>query len=136
MEKKAGKQSSNHVIWDCESSLYDSFELKALEKQLYAAISSRSLSMPHLSGRRDFPPPPPPPPASKISRFFRKLTCMGSIFRPKRSKKGEKNSGGCEFGSKEGFYVVYESLSRIPEVAEFNGPEIRSSSASERFTAL
>lgn len=138
-EKKVAKQSSD-VIWDCESSLYDSFELKAFQKHLDYAISSRTLSMPHLSGRRH----PPPPPLnkrlpSKISRSFRKL--IRSIFRPKSSRITNKDDNfGGEFryeGSKEGFYMVYDALSTIPEVQEVS-PEIRSQvkrSVSERFTA-
>ncbi|CAA2996390.1 uncharacterized protein LOC111402871 [Olea europaea var. sylvestris] len=121
-------------IWDCGSSLYDSFERKAFEKQLDSAISSRTLSMPHLSDRRLQPPPPPGQQISnkkpsKLSRSFQKL--LRSVFRQKQNKSGE------------GFYVAYDTsstLSTIPEAPEFDGisPEIRSlvrRTASDRFTA-
>ncbi|GFP86706.1 hypothetical protein PHJA_000814400 [Phtheirospermum japonicum] len=45
-ETKLSKLGNKDVIWDCGSSLYDSFELKALEKLLDSAILSKSLSMP------------------------------------------------------------------------------------------
>ncbi|KAL6544151.1 hypothetical protein OROGR_010648 [Orobanche gracilis] len=128
MERTIANQPSSsnkpkHVIWDCGSSLYDSFELKSFEKQLDAAITSRTLSMPHLSDRRRFPPPPPPPDKkspSKISRSLHRL--LRSIFKPK---------GNIEFGenhSREEIYVVYDSRSTVPECPEFDGlsPEIRS----------
>ncbi|KAG8382145.1 hypothetical protein BUALT_Bualt05G0046200 [Buddleja alternifolia] len=120
-------------------SLYDSFELKAFEKQLDSAISSRTMSMPHLSdGGRRLPPPPPPSlnkkPTSKLSRSLHRL--IRSVFRHKN------NNGNA---SKEGFYVVnnYDksgALTTIPEAPEFDGlsPEIRSlvrRTTSDRFTA-
>ncbi|KAL6536373.1 hypothetical protein OROGR_012945 [Orobanche gracilis] len=112
-----------HLIWDCGSSLYDSFELKSFEKQLDAAITSRTLSMPHLSDRRRFSPPPPPSnkkSPSKISRSLHRL--IRSVFKPKSNIEfGENHSG-------EGIYVVCDSFSTVPEVPEFDGlsPEIRS----------
>ncbi|OWM85241.1 hypothetical protein CDL15_Pgr028028 [Punica granatum] len=42
---------SKTLIWDCGSSLYDSFELESLKRQLDAAVSSRSSSMTHLPSR-------------------------------------------------------------------------------------
>ncbi|XAR70195.1 hypothetical protein NMG60_11026970 [Bertholletia excelsa] len=54
------QKSSKALVWDCESSLYDSFELKSFERQLGLAIASRSLSMPHLSDNRTRHPLPPP----------------------------------------------------------------------------
>nr|GMC98125.1 AF211535_1 Avr9/Cf-9 rapidly elicited protein 194 [Ipomoea batatas] len=144
------------LIWDCGSSLYDSFELKSFERQLDSALASRSLSMPHLSDRRVVhhlqPPPPPSQPkrspssssSSRISRSLQKL--LKSVFRPKQTSSGggvkhlfrvpEPSRGGS-------FYVVYdksdEALSTIPEVSESDmlSPEIKSlvrRSASERFT--
>ncbi|XP_019151216.1 PREDICTED: uncharacterized protein LOC109147980 [Ipomoea nil] len=143
------------VIWDCGSSLYDSFELKSFERQLDSALASRSLSMPHLSDRRivhDLQPPPPPSQpkrspssSSRISRSLQKL--LKSVFRPKQTSSGggikhlfrvpEPSRGGS-------FYVVYdksgEALSTIPEVPESDilSPEMKSlvrRTASERFTA-
>ncbi|OAY59617.1 uncharacterized protein LOC110621525 [Manihot esculenta] len=139
----------NPLLWDCGSSLYDSFELKSLERQLYSAIHSKTLSMPRLPGRRAAaaaaavpnPQPPliplPPPTAvskkpSKISRSLHKL--FKFVFRFKQnSRPGHE------------YYVVYDksgALSTIPEVPEieFGGfsPDINSlvrRSGSERFTA-
>ncbi|KAL7150458.1 hypothetical protein ABFS83_05G113000 [Erythranthe nasuta] len=132
--------SKKHVIWDCGSSLYDSFELKSFERQLDSAIlsSSRSMSMPHLSDRRAPPPPEiKKPTSSKISRSLHRL--IRSFFRPKNNNKNNNNSSF----SKEGSYVVDDDrssseLSTIPEVAESDGlsPEIRSlvgRTASDRF---
>ncbi|XP_047973110.1 uncharacterized protein LOC125215664 [Salvia hispanica] len=128
----------NHVaLWDCGSSLYDSFELKAFERQLGSAINSRSMSMPHLSDSRSQPPPPPPAKksASKIiSRSLQRL--IRSVF-------GIRSNSSSKAGSGEGFFVVYDksaALSTIPEAPEFDGvsPEIRSlvrRTASDRFSA-
>ncbi|KAK2966843.1 hypothetical protein RJ640_027802 [Escallonia rubra] len=82
---KGNKQQ--RPVWDCGSSLYDSFELKSFERQLDSAItSSRTLSMPHLSNRQPRPPPQqpqsPPKKSSKISRSPQKL--LRSVFRPKQ----------------------------------------------------
>ncbi|KAI3453803.1 hypothetical protein Pfo_010466 [Paulownia fortunei] len=148
-QKTITKQSSDiskHVIWDCGSSLYDSFELKSFERQLDSAIASRTLSMPHLSDRR-FPDQPLPPPqlnkkpTSKISRSLHRL--IRSVFRPKNNNRSTFGGGFVQESSKEGFYVVRDrsaALSTIPEVPEFDGlsPEIRSlvrRTASDRFTA-
>ncbi|KAL0447782.1 UNVERIFIED_CONTAM: hypothetical protein Slati_1906100 [Sesamum latifolium] len=135
------------LLWDCGSSLYDSFELKAFERELDSAIaSSRSLSMPHLPDSRLAPPPPPPSsnkkPSSKISRSLHRL--IRSVFRHRNdnSTKGNASFGG-GFVQREGFkYVVRDrsaALSTIPEGPEFDGvsPEIRSlvlRTASDRFT--
>ncbi|GKD87177.1 hypothetical protein Tco_1358331, partial [Tanacetum coccineum] len=70
-ESQTLKAKLEREVWDCESSLYDSFELKSFERQLDSAISARTMSMPHLSSSsiRGQPPPPPAPsnhkPASK-----------------------------------------------------------------------
>ncbi|KAG6397116.1 hypothetical protein SASPL_143280 [Salvia splendens] len=126
----------DHVaVWDCGSSLYDSFELKAFERQLGSAIHSRSMSMPHLSDRRPQPPPPAKKSASKIiSRSLQRL--IRSVF-------GIRSNSSSKAGSGEGFFVVYDksaALSTIPEAPEFDGvsPEIRSlvrRTASDRFSA-
>lgn len=141
MEKIMKKTSSNNskdVIWDCGSSLYDSFELKSFERQLDSAISSRTMSMPHLSDRRQPPPPPSKKPASKISRSLQRL--IRSVFRPKNNNNNTNKSA--TFGAQERFYAVYDksaALSAIPEAPEFDGlsPEISSlvrRTASDRFT--
>lgn len=135
------------LVWDCGSTLYDSFELNSFKRRLDSAISSRTLSMPHLPERRAAPPPPlplPPSPATKkssrISRSLHKL--LRSVFKPKPTSSAVLR---VQEQSKDGFYVVYDksgSLTTIPEVPEidFNGfsPEIGSlvrRSTSERFTA-
>ncbi|XP_051151236.1 uncharacterized protein LOC127265477 [Andrographis paniculata] len=139
-EKKAADRAVNNhnhhrKIWDCGSSLYDSFELKALEKQLDSAISSRSLSMPHLSSGIPRPAAQKKPASSRISRSFQRL--IRAVFRPKHG------GAGSNYGSGGGFYGFYDgsgALSTIPEGTEFGGlsPEMRSlvtRTASERFTA-
>ncbi|KAK1378152.1 putative inactive serine/threonine-protein kinase slob1 [Heracleum sosnowskyi] len=156
MEKVKGSQKA--TVWDCGSSLYDSFELKSFERQLDSAISSaRSLSMPHLTDTRRFPPPvsqhhrtyDDPPQilskkSSKISRSFNKL--MRTLFRTKQSP-----STLFRVQSQRGHDRVYDrygALTTIPEVSENANagdgfsPEMRSAasslverSASERFAA-
>ncbi|OIT27574.1 PREDICTED: uncharacterized protein LOC109213760 [Nicotiana attenuata] len=93
------------LIWDCGSSLYDSFELKSFERQLGMAIASRTMSMPHLSDNHVFPLSSSSESGlsnervglnldgsksqralkkgSKISRTFQKL--LKSVFRPKHN---------------------------------------------------
>ncbi|KAL0408048.1 UNVERIFIED_CONTAM: hypothetical protein Sradi_1739200 [Sesamum radiatum] len=130
-----------HLLWDCGSSLYDSFELKAFERELDSAIaSSRSLSMPHLPDSRLAPPPPSnKKPSSKLSRSLHRL--IRSVFRHRNDNSTKGNAG---FVQGEGFnYVVRDrsaALSTIPEGPEFDGvsPEIKSlvlRTASDRFTS-
>lgn len=140
-------KTADHVIWDCGSSLYDSFELNSLQKELESALVSRTLSMPHLSHRRTrTPPPPPPPPLNKKqpSKVFRSIQrVIRAVFRPKTSSITAKNSSFDEQSRNKGFYVVYDrapKFSSIPEVPEFDelSPELRSlvrKSASARFTS-
>ncbi|KAJ8555849.1 hypothetical protein K7X08_013345 [Anisodus acutangulus] len=135
------------LIWDCGSSLYDSFERQSFERQLDSAIASRSFSMPHLPDRRVLIPPSAAPQqtsrvqgsgfrASRISRSFQKL--LKSVFRAKQS-----NSPLFQGKNRDGFYVVYDksgALTTIPEGPEYDGlsPEIKSlvrRTSSERFTA-
>ncbi|XP_076890480.1 uncharacterized protein LOC143541573 [Bidens hawaiensis] len=113
-------ENTKHEIWDCGSSLYDSFELKSLHHQLNSAISARSLSMPHLSHRRQ----PPPTAGKKHSRIHKLLK---SLFRTKHAHNIIITSS-----TNESFYDKSGALSTIPEVAEtvpeFDGlsPEMRS----------
>ncbi|CAI0408643.1 unnamed protein product [Linum tenue] len=148
-------------VWDCDSALYDSFELRSFEKQLSSAINSRTLSMPHLPDRRVAPDPAssatsdPVSEAKKrahttpfkisksVQRFFK------SVFvRP--SSSGHNRSGDKERRS-SGVYFMYDktgALCTIPEGPESGGdsfgvaaaspPDVSSRvgrSASERFTA-
>ncbi|KAH7513775.1 hypothetical protein FEM48_Zijuj11G0017900 [Ziziphus jujuba var. spinosa] len=163
-EKSLGSNNINNNnkntshVWDCGSSLYDSFELNSFKRQLDSAIACRTMSMPHLSDRSrgrppllpPRPPPPPPPPAaptttvaavnkksSKLSRSLNKL--LRSVFKSKNPVFRVKEQ------SEDGFFVVYDksgALTTIPEVPEidFGGlsPEIGSlvrRTGSERFTA-
>ncbi|KAG8659059.1 uncharacterized protein LOC110608518 [Manihot esculenta] len=133
-------------VWDCGSTLYDSFELKSFERQLYSAIHSRTLSMPHLTDRRVSAPVEyslPPPVSKKPSKISRSLPkFLKSMFKSKQNSSGifgVKNRPSHEY------YVVYDksgALSTIPEGPEINfggfSPEINSlvrRSGSERFTA-
>lgn len=142
---KQDQPASKHLVWDCGSSLYDSFELKALEKQLSSAIASRTLSMPHLTdGHRLAPPQTKKKPTSKILRSVHRL--VRSVFKPNHSSKinnSESDPFAPGFVPKEGFYVIYDkpgALSTIPEVPEREGfsPEIKSlvrRSKSDRFSS-
>lgn len=135
--KPISSKSNHHAVWDCGSSLYDSFELKSFERQLDSAITSRTMSMPHLSDRRLQPPPQMAASKKSVSRISR------SLHRLIRSVFGHKSSNSSNSGSREGFFVVYDksaALSTIPEGPEFDGlsPEIRSlvrRTASDRFGA-
>ncbi|KNA18882.1 hypothetical protein SOVF_066820 [Spinacia oleracea] len=90
LQDKFPNLKPNHIkkaaVWDCGSTLYDSFELNSFQKQLDSAIinSSRTHSMPRLPSEERRAPPLPPPPskkplASKVSRSFQKL--LRSVFR-------------------------------------------------------
>eukprot|EP00262_Sarcandra_glabra_P007251 TRINITY_DN19937_c0_g1_i1.p1 TRINITY_DN19937_c0_g1~~TRINITY_DN19937_c0_g1_i1.p1 ORF type:complete len:159 (+),score=2.63 TRINITY_DN19937_c0_g1_i1:87-563(+) len=140
---KQQEEGTKSWVWDCDSRLYDSFELKSFKRQLDSAIASRTLSMPRLS--ETVPPPPPPPvthKSSKISRSLHRL--LRSFFRP---KPAPNKNFHIEERPCDGFYVVYHqsgALGAIPEVSEkgvdFVGvsPESDTSSVtrsvSERFT--
>nr|DAD36321.1 TPA_asm: hypothetical protein HUJ06_006962 [Nelumbo nucifera] len=76
--EKVDEEEKKSPVWNCGSSLYDSFELNAFKRQLDLAITSTS----HFSD----PLPPQPQPelvskrSSNISRFLHKLR---SVFRSK-----------------------------------------------------
>ncbi|KAJ1386072.1 hypothetical protein SESBI_41114 [Sesbania bispinosa] len=144
-------QASNSNMWDCGSTLYDSFELNSFKRQLDSAIanSHRTLSMSRLPERRVLLPlqPEQQTPSTrkpfKITRSFQKF--IRSVF--KSNNKSNTTTSNFQvadnYYTKERFYVVYDKsgpvLSTIPEVPEFEiSPEISSlvrRSASERFTA-
>ncbi|XP_007040470.2 PREDICTED: uncharacterized protein LOC18606666 [Theobroma cacao] len=142
-QKTQKTQEGKHLVWDCGSTLYDSFELNSFKRQLDSAIHSRTMSMPHLVDTRA-----PPPPVvskkqpSKFSRSIQKL--FKSMFKFKQSSSS--SVFWLKQRSHEEYYVVYDktgALTTIPEVPEidFGGlsPEINSlvvkRTASERFTA-
>nr|KYP67381.1 hypothetical protein KK1_013709 [Cajanus cajan] len=138
-------------LWDCGSTLYDSFELNSFKRQLDSAIanSARTLSMPRLAEHPLHAPPKQPPPSVVVSRksfnfsrSFQKL--VRSVFKS-NNKSTSVGFQVAEKYSRERLYVVYDKsgsvLSTIPELPEFEigalSPEISSlvrRSASERFT--
>lgn len=151
-ENSNGPSSSKPKVWDCGSTLYDSFELNCFKRQLDSAIanSSRSLSMPHLSDRR-MPAPAPSTSANSvkkakafnnISRSLQKL--VRSVFKA-NGGGNNNNMSRCSSRSSEksrdgSYYVVYEYdksesgplLTTIPEVPDF---EIASLSLSPDLTS-
>ncbi|XVE58021.1 hypothetical protein DITRI_Ditri04bG0136800 [Diplodiscus trichospermus] len=143
-------QEGKHLVWDCDSTLYDSFELNSFNRQLDSAIHSRTMSMPHLVDTRAPPPPQSTLPypvstrkqPSKFSRSIQKLF--------KSMLKFKQSSSSSVLWLKqrphEEYCVVYDktgALTTIPEAPEidFGGlsPELNSlvakRTASERFTA-
>ncbi|XP_022733324.1 uncharacterized protein LOC111287219 [Durio zibethinus] len=149
-QKMQKTQEGRHLVWDCGSSLYDSFELNSLKRQLDSAIHSRTMSMPHLVDARAPPPPPPqstlPPSVSKKqpSKFSRSIyKLFKSMFKFKQSSSSSVL--WLKQRSHEEYYVVYDktgALTTIPEAPEIDygrlSPEINSlavkRTASERFT--
>ncbi|KAH6804368.1 hypothetical protein C2S51_032615 [Perilla frutescens var. frutescens] len=122
---KESSESSDGVIWDCGSSLYDSFELRSFQTQLDSALVSKTLSMPHLSDSR-LPAAVKKKQGSKISRSFQRL--IRKVFKPKSSTSSVTVTNK-DWISDERFYVVYDdAISTIPE------DELRRS-ASTRFTS-
>ncbi|KAJ0770159.1 hypothetical protein HanPI659440_Chr07g0254051 [Helianthus annuus] len=116
-ETRTLKAKLKREVWDCESSLYDSFELKSFERQLDSAISSRTMSMPHLSSTTSVRHQPPlsdhKPASKKQSRLTRSLNkLIRAVFRPKDNHHSSSRD--------EGFYVYDTSsaLSTIPETPE------------------
>ncbi|ESW32144.1 hypothetical protein PHAVU_002G296900 [Phaseolus vulgaris] len=154
-EKLNPNQVSKGNVWDCGSSLYDSFELNSLKRQLNTAIANspknrRTLSMSHLPERcLSLQLHPQPPIMSnnkpfKISRTFHRL--LRFVF---KSSNKLRTSSSCSrattpnnttfqvaerYSNKDRFYVVYDKsepvLSTIPELPEFEvgvlSPEIAS----------
>ncbi|XXG42262.1 hypothetical protein AAC387_Pa01g2582 [Persea americana] len=73
-----GEEEAKSHVWDCDSSLYDSFELRSFKRQLDSAISSRTLSMPRLLEVQRPSPNPIKRRSSKITRSVQKL--IRSVF--------------------------------------------------------
>ncbi|KAK8472294.1 hypothetical protein PHAVU_002G163200 [Phaseolus vulgaris] len=106
----ATKSSSSYRtnLWDCGSTLYDSFELNSFQRQLHSAIVNssitRTLSMPHLPERSLHAPPHQPPPPSiamsrksfNFSRSFHRL--IRSVFKS-NNKSTTTTTTGFEFPS-------------------------------------
>ena len=149
IKKTQEQQKDKQLVWDCGSTLYDSFELNSFKCQLDSAIHSRTMSMPHLADTRAPPPPQSTLPSpvskkqpSKFSRSIQKL--FKSMFKFKQSSSSSVL--WLKQRSNEEYYVVYDktgALTTIPEVPEidFGGPSpeinslVVSRTASERFTA-
>ncbi|KAJ8649422.1 hypothetical protein MRB53_002445 [Persea americana] len=114
-----GEEEAKSHVWDCDSSLYDSFELRSFKRQLDSAISSRTLSMPRLLEVQRPSPNPIKRRSSKITRSVQKL--IRSVF-------GWKPSSGTVVGHdgwlENGLYVFPPrclgegGLPKIPEVHE------------------
>lgn len=157
-EKKKGnnnmkhKKASSHV-WDCGSSLYDSFELNSFKRQLDSAISAssaRTMSMSHLPDRRlpllnslspESPLPPPPVTScsssgnkkhsNKISRSLQRF--LKSVFRPKHhqtlssstpSSPVYKGAGHGGVGDRDRYYVVYDKSGSLTTIPESTEKEV------------
>ncbi|KAK7406062.1 hypothetical protein VNO78_07678 [Psophocarpus tetragonolobus] len=126
MEKHLATKSSSYShpsnLWDCGSTLYDSFELNSFKRQLDSAIVnspiSRTLSMPHLPERSLHALPRR---SFNLSRSFNKL--LRSVFKSNNNKSSTLNFQVAEKCSNERLYVV---LSTIPEVPEFEIPRLAS----------
>lgn len=132
MNLKQNTEESTNVdqmkkkVWDCESTLYDSFELNSFNRQLDLAISSsaRSMSMPHLSHTPSLAPSVTTSSSTnkqqspnKISRSLGKL--IKSMFRQKESNATFK--AGHSGVDMDKYYVVFDkkgSLTTIPESGE------------------
>ncbi|KAL1222733.1 hypothetical protein V5N11_002424 [Cardamine amara subsp. amara] len=147
------KKTSSHV-WDCGSTLYDSFELNSFQRQLDSAISAssaRTMSMSHLPDRRipslssfspEYSPPLPPPPATssssssggkkhsnKISRSLQRF--LKSVFKPKQhqslstpSSPVYKAVGHGGGGDKDRYYVVYDKTGSLTTIPESTEKEV------------
>ncbi|XP_021901160.1 uncharacterized protein LOC110817070 [Carica papaya] len=123
-------QNNKRIIWDCGSTLYDSFELNSFRRQLDSTIS-RTLSMSHVP---DPLPPSVPKKSSKLSRSLNKF--FRSVFKFKR------NNGSVfdvNHRSQAQYYDKSGALTTILEVPEIDlggfSPEMIRKTASERFTS-
>ncbi|KAI4372110.1 hypothetical protein MLD38_010388 [Melastoma candidum] len=162
MEKQPLRLLHVHVqpnaskVWDCGSTLYDSFELESLRRQLDSALSARSLSMPHLSdndhsSRRPTKVPPPQPPKKHTIVPRSLLWLFRSVFKSIPARRGSSDARGtnpsCAPLKDEQLKPRWEcnpvftmddkhpiALSTIPEEAPHMGAVARRT-ASERFGA-
>lgn len=141
LERAQQVQVKNNMLWDCGSSLYDSFELKAFNKQLDSAIASRSLSMPRFVEPAPVPAPVQVSASRKSSKFSRSLSkLLRAMLRLKPA-----NSGSFQGYTRAelGFYSVElgrGGLWTIPEVSEkgLESPEfdpVVRKTVSERFVS-
>ncbi|XP_068666615.1 uncharacterized protein [Aristolochia californica] len=101
------------LLWDCDSSLYDSFELKSFNRQLDFAVASHTLSMPRLvrdsqskSCRLQRKP------SSRISRSLAKILRFFSHQKPTTGSSYRVDSR-----SEDGYLVLYESSGQVTDKA-------------------
>ncbi|KAI8569750.1 hypothetical protein RHMOL_Rhmol02G0301400 [Rhododendron molle] len=162
-KRKEGNQTDQkpkYLVGDCGSSLYDSFELKSLKRQLRSYVLARTLSMTHPMDRRAQPSPPRRPlptrhaakrsskrrsngiRPSKFSKSFRKpaawimpfLKLVGSIFRPKQSDDlSVKMQGGLKGGSYNSVYYGPAAFYTKPKVVESGGDDVYGGSRNLKF---
>ncbi|KAJ0962983.1 hypothetical protein J5N97_028105 [Dioscorea zingiberensis] len=136
-------QEPKSMLWDCGSTLYDSFELRSLKRQLDSAIASRSLSMPRLVEPVAVAPAPvpvsSPRKASKFSRSLSKL--LRSMLRLKPATSASfQGYTRAELGFYSSVELDQGGLWTIPEVSEkgFESPEfdpVVRKTVSERFAS-
>lgn len=147
---KHNKTSS--LVWDCGSTLYDSFELNSFKRQLDSAISAssaRTMSMSRLPDRRipslsslspENTPSLPPPPATSSSssggkkhsnKFSRSLQrFLKSVFKPKQHQSLSTPSSpvykavGHDGGHKDRYYVVYDKSGSLTTIPELTEKEV------------
>uniref|UniRef100_A0A5K0WEB5 Uncharacterized protein n=2 Tax=Nymphaea colorata TaxID=210225 RepID=A0A5K0WEB5_9MAGN len=99
-EKEEEHLGRSKLVWDCDSCLYDSFELRSFKRHLDSAITSsvscRSNSMPHFAST-SLPPTSAPAPLRKgqrrqtVLRHFSKLLQL--IFRTRPTAE-RRDAGG------------------------------------------
>lgn len=96
-------------VWDCDSCLYDSFELRSFKRQLDSAIATRTLSMP-----RGPPLTRSLTRSSKMTRALRKL--VHSVFRKIPASDSTLQVDGC---SEVGVYVMCSSTRGVlPKISQ------------------
>ncbi|ONK55453.1 uncharacterized protein A4U43_UnF3210 [Asparagus officinalis] len=120
-------------LWDCGSSLYDSFELTSFKQKLDSALTSRCMSMPRLSD-----PYPQTKRRSRVLRSVNKL--IRAVFGLKTCSSVARNDV-VEFEIYGG-YLSSDGLTTIPEGCEKgheSSPEFDSrvvgKTFSERYTS-
>ncbi|ONK54916.1 uncharacterized protein A4U43_C01F26380 [Asparagus officinalis] len=125
-------------LWDCDSALYDSFELRSFRQQLDSALGTRCLSMPRLSDQYLHPIVPPVKKRSRVLRSVHKF--IRAVFRLKGSSATvRRNMMECEI---YGGYVSSDRLTTIPEGCEKGhesspdfDPQAVTKTLSERYTS-
>ncbi|PKA54089.1 hypothetical protein AXF42_Ash021008 [Apostasia shenzhenica] len=147
-----GGSGGGGLVWDCNSALYDSFELRSFKQHLESAVAGRCPSMPRLS---DSSPEPQPEVAQgrkksqkayRLSKSLQKL--LRRMFRMKPPEAAVSFQLANRYGDDEqevyGAYPAHWSggggLASIPEACEkgADSPDMESAvrrTVSERFTS-